>query len=144
MFKRFIGFVVLMNVIGVLLALLVLAAGCGPGPAQPTEVPTPTPTEVAVEIPDEVRATRDAALAYMVEHYGDQAPAPGLTWAEEYITPEGLLGWSTYEFTAEEWVVTVGHAVVPPEMRRYEVVVENQTTGFWWEGRIDAEGHVTE
>ncbi len=137
MWKRF---VVPRNVLAVFLALLVLAAGCGPGLVQPTA----TPTEVAGEITEEVRATRDAALAYISEHYPEQAPAPGLAWTEEYITPEGLLGWSTYEFTAQDWVVTIGHAVVPPQMRRYEVTVENPTTGFWWEGWIDPEGHVTE
>ena len=142
--KKLKGFAVPRNVITVLLALLVLAAGCGPGPAQPTEVPTPTPTEVAVEVPDDVRAARDAALAYISENYPDQAPAPGLTWAEEYTTPEGLVGWVTYEFRAEDWVVTIGTAVVPPEMRRYEVMVENPATGFWWEGRVDAEGQVAE
>ena len=144
MLKRFEGFITPRNVIAVLVALLVLAAGCGPGPAQPTEVPTPTPTEVAVEVPADVRSARDAALAYVSERYGEQAPAPDLTWTEESTTPEGLVGWVTYEFRAGDWVVTIGTAVVPPETRRYEVVVENPTTGFWWEGRIDPERHVTE
>jgi len=97
-----------------------------------------------MEVPDDVRLARDAALAYISEHYPEQAPAPSLTWTEEYITPEGLVGWVTYEFTSEDWVVTIGTAVVPPEMRRYEVTVENPITGFWWEGRVDAERHVTE
>lgn len=141
MLKRF---VVHRNVIALLLALLVLAAGCGPGPAQPTEVPTPTPTEIAVEVPDDVRAARDAALAYVSENYPDQVPPPGLTWAEESTTPEGLVGWVTYEFRAEDWVITIGTAVVPPEMRRYEVMVDNPASGFYWEGRVDAEGRVAE
>ena len=128
----------------VLILSALIFSGCRPGPAQPTEVPTATPTEVAVEAPEEVRAARDAALAYVIERYGEQAPALGLTWTGEFTTPEGLVGWVTYEFRAEGWVVTIGHAVVPPEMRRYEVVVDNPNTGFWWEGRVDAAGHVME
>ena len=128
----------------VLILSALIFSGCRPGPAQPTEVPTATPTEVAVEAPEEVRAARDAALAYVIERYGEQAPALGLTWTGEFTTPEGLVGWVTYEFRAEGWVVTIGHAVVPPEMRRYEVVVADQTTGFQWEGQVDAKGHVTE
>jgi len=46
--------------------------GCGPVTEQPTELPTATPT-AAVEGPDPVRA-RDAALAYVIGHYGEQAP----------------------------------------------------------------------
>ncbi|MFQ5856877.1 MAG: hypothetical protein ACE5LU_14785, partial [Anaerolineae bacterium] len=134
------------------LAGLPLAACVAPTPveivvtatSQPTEVPTTAPTEVAVEFPDDVRAARDAGLAYVIEHYGDQAPAPGLTWEEEPTTPEGLVGAATYEFTSGNWVVTLSHAVVPPEMRVYQVVVANQTTGFQWEGEVDAAGQVTE
>lgn len=149
MLKRF---VVHINVIVVLLALLILAAGCGPGPAQPTEaptahpteLPTPTPTEAAVEIPDEVRAARDAALAYIVELYPDDAPTPGLTWAEERTTPEGLVGSETFEYTADDWTVTISYPVVAPENVIYQIVVENPTTGFKWEGKLDAGGSLTE
>lgn len=34
-------------------------------------------------------AARDAVLSYVIEHYSEQAPAPGLTWTEERITSEG-------------------------------------------------------
>ena len=108
----------------------------------PAEIPT-APTEVAVELPDDVRAARDAALAYLSEHYGDQAPAPGLTWAAKPTTPEGLVGAASYEFTSGDWVVTLSHPVVPPEMRMYQVTVTNQATGFQWEGEVDAAGQVT-
>jgi hypothetical protein len=110
---------------------------------QPATVPTATPTEAAVEAPDPARA-RDAALAYLSEHYGEQAPPSGLTWTEERTTPEGLVGSSTFEYTAENWVVTVSFPIVAPENVVYQVVVANQTTGFQWEGEVDAAGQVTE
>lgn len=144
MLRRFKEFIVRRNVIAAFLALLVLAAGCGPGPAEPTEVPTATPTEVAAEVPDDVRAARDTALTYLREQYGDQAPAPGLTWAEERTTPEGLVGSETFQYTADDWVVTISYPVVAPENVIYQIVVENPTTGFQWQGMLDAEGYLIE
>jgi hypothetical protein len=78
---------------------------------QPTKVPTTTPPEVAEEAPDEVRAARDAALAYVSGRYGEQAPALGLTWTGERTTPEGVVGSETYQYMpedgAEDGVVTI-------------------------------------
>jgi hypothetical protein len=93
---------------------------------------------------EDIVAARDAALAYIRERYGDQAPASGLTWMEELTTPQLLPGGINYRFTAQDWAVTVDTAVVPPEMRVYQVTVDNPTTGFYWEGRVDAEKRVTE
>jgi len=95
--------------------------------------------------PEEVRATRDAAMAYVIEHYGEQASAPGPTWREMDLTREGQ-GWTgsvKCDFTSEGWAVTVYCPVLPPEMRVCMVVV-NQTAGFQWQGEVDAAGQVTE
>lgn len=97
-----------------------------------------------MEIPAEVRATREAALAYINEHYPKDAPPPDLAWEGERTTPEGLLGSETYEYTADEWVVTISYPVVAPEYLVYQIVVENPTSGFKWEGELDAEGNLTE
>jgi len=112
--------------------------------AQPTKVPTVTPAEVAEEPPDEVRAARDVALAFVSGRYSEQAPALGLTWTEEDITPEGLVGSVTYQYTAGDWVVTITYPIVPPEQVVYQIVVANQTTGFQWEGEVNAVLQVTE
>lgn len=112
--------------------------------AQPTEVPTTTPTEVAEEAPDEVRAARDVALAYVSGRYGEQAPVLGLTWMEELITPEGLVGSGTFQYTAEDWVVTISYPIVAPEAVVYQIVVANPTTRFQWEGKVNAVLQVTE
>jgi hypothetical protein len=143
-------------VLGLVLVLSTLiASGCTPSTAQPTavptiaptepptEVPAATPTEAAVEVPDPARA-RDAALATVSQNYSEQAPAPNLAWAEETITPEGLVGSSTFQYTADDWGVTVSFPVVAPQATIYNVVVANQATGFRWEGEVDATGEVTE
>jgi len=149
------------SILGLVLILSVLIfSGCGQATAEPTEVstatptevateqptkvPTATPTEAAVEAPDEVRAARDVALAYVSGRYSEQAPALGLTWTEEFITPEGLVGSGTFQYTAEDWVVTITYPLVAPEAVVYQVVVANQTTGFQWEGGVNAVLQVTE
>jgi len=93
---------------------------------------------------ERVLAARDAALVYLSQRYGELAPPLGLAWAEEYTTPEGLVGSATFEFTFEDWVVTISHAILPPERTVYQVVVTNQATGFQWEGKVDATGQVME
>ncbi|MCJ7666878.1 MAG: hypothetical protein MUP04_01095 [Anaerolineae bacterium] len=86
----------------------------------------------------------DAALAHINKHYPDDSPAPDLAWMGGRTTPEGLLGSETYKYTAEEWVVTISYPVVALENVVYQIVMENPTTGFKWEGELDAEGNLTE
>ena len=123
-----------------------LVAGCVPPTptAQPVESPTATPTEAVIEAPEGVRAARDAVLAYVGEHYGEQAPASHLAWTEERTTAEGLVGGETFQYTATDWVVTISYPVVAPENVIYHIVVTNPTTGFRLEGEMDAERRLTE
>jgi hypothetical protein len=133
-----------LSILGLVLILggLILN-GCGPVTEQPTELPTATPTAAAVEGPDPVRA-RDAALAYVIGHYGEQAPWRNLIWLGEEISPERLVGHAAYQYGAADWVITISCPTAAPEAVVYSVVVANQTTGFQWEGEVDAAGQVTE
>jgi hypothetical protein len=130
-----------------------IVSGCVPA----TEVPTTSPaetateqptrvtlTEVIEETPNEVRAARDVALAYVSGRYGEQAPALGLAWTEEFVTPEGMVGSGTYQYNAGDWMITISYPVVAPEAVIYQVAVANPSTGFQWEGEVDAAGQVTE
>jgi putative hemolysin len=118
----------------VLMVGALFLSGCGLIPAEPTEVPADALNPAAA---------RDAALAYAREQYGAQAPAPGLTWEEEFTTPEGTVGSGTYQYTAGDWVVTVFYPIVAPENVVYHVVIVNEITGFLWEGEVDAVMQVT-
>ena len=93
---------------------------------------------------DHVRTIRDTALAHISERYGEQAPAPDLTWAEARSTPEVWGGAGDYRYTAEDWVVQVYYPMMPPETVVCLVTVGNRATGFHWEGQVDAVGGVTE
>lgn len=116
-------------------ALILSLVSCAGPP--PTETPAPPETSA------EVLAARDAALTYVREHL-DEAPAESLSWVQERLTLEGLVGTETYQYTAGDWVVTISYPFVAPEMVMYKVMVTNQTIGFQWEGRVDAQGRVTE
>lgn len=135
-----------------LLALIgTLAAGCGPaatplpantpGPAASDELPAPTPADLAVQgAPDAL----EAALAFLQGQTAGQAPAAGLHWAEENITPEELLGYSTFRYTAGDWVAKVGFPIVLPANTVYDVELSNPATRFQWQGKVDAAGKVQE
>lgn len=91
-----------------------------------------------------VSMAREAALDYIFDQYGEGVfPAPGSNWTVERTSGE-VLGWVEYRFTAGDVAVTVGHAVVPPEQMVYEVTVAETTTGFEWQGEVDAQGQVSE
>ncbi|NIQ81384.1 MAG: hypothetical protein GTN93_25470, partial [Anaerolineae bacterium] len=65
-------------------------------------------------------------------------------WSEENITPEGLLGSSTFQYTADGWTITVSFPIVAPQATVFSVVAINDAIGFQWQGEIDATGRVTE
>jgi len=151
-----------LSTLGLMLILSALVlSSCGPATAQPTKVPPPALTKLPVVVPltlvpaitptvaveaSDVQAARDAALTYIVEHYGEQAPVLGLTWTEEF-TPERPFQLANYQYTAhtergaEGWLVSISYRTRPV---LYQVVVTNQATGFRWEGTVDASGQVTE
>jgi hypothetical protein len=103
----------------------------------------PEDVEKTVAVPDRATA-RDAALAYVAANYGDQVAVPDTNWLETDITKEGLVGGSTFRYTAVDWVVTVSFPVVVPDATIYQVVVVDEVTRFRWEGQVDAAGQVTE
>ncbi len=123
--------------IALILSALILGA-CSSTQAQSAE------DQVVVEVPQEVGAARDAALAYLAENYGGEAPAAGLAWAAKHTKPEGLVGGESYTYTAGDWVIAISYPVVAPENVIYTIQVSNQATGFRWEGQVDAQGQVTE
>ena len=111
---------------------------CSPG-GQATGGEGPT-----VQVPDPARA-RDVALDYVLDRYSEVVfPPSGANWTEENVTAEGLVGASTFKYTAADLVVTVSFPIVAPDLTIYTVVVTNQASGFQWEGEVNAAGQVTE
>jgi hypothetical protein len=114
---------------------------------QPRQTPTQEASEPAVdevETPEVVLTARDAALTYLIEIYPEQAPNPGLEWAVIMTTPDDLVGSSSYQFTADGWMISISYPVVAPEDTIYQVIITDSGSGFLWEGTVDASGQVKE
>ena len=143
----------------VLILAIAMVGGCGPKAPAPTAMPiavptekpaappaaepTAVPTEVTPQVPDPI-AARDAALAYVVQNYDQQVPGTSASWMEDDLTEEGLVGASTFQYTAEGWTVTVSFPIVAPSATIYKIMASDEATGFQWEGEIDVTGAVTE
>ena len=94
------------------------AAGCAPLDTSATSAIATTPVEQTVEVvatvavevtPEgtvdmEFAMALDAALAYVVAHYGEQAPPRSLAWTTELDTLAGLVGSMAYRYVAGDWV----------------------------------------
>lgn len=131
-----------------LLLSTIIMSGCnfssrGATEIPPIEAPTAVPTEGAVHIPSPMFG-RDAVLAYLMKQYPEVAPPDGLSWVEELVTPEGLVGSSTFQYTANRLMITVAFPIVAPEATIYQVEVINYETGFHWQGEVNASGEITE
>ena len=140
-------------IVGLMLAVSTLiVGGCAPPAAESAAAPvgaavevtgTSRPTEAPIEVPNPARA-RDAALAYVAANYSDRAPAPDLAWTEEAIASDGEVGDPTFQYTAAGWTVTVSFPLVAIQKTICTVVMEDQATGFHWEGEVDVAEQVTE
>jgi hypothetical protein len=117
------------------MALALTMVGCGSTPSEASAD--------AAEAPEAVQEARDAAVTFVREHF-DEAPVEPLSWVEENLTAEGLVGGEQWQYTAGDWVVKVSYAIVAPEWTVYQVAVSNASTGFEWEGRVDGSGRASE
>ncbi|MFH2110458.1 MAG: hypothetical protein ABIJ47_04260 [Candidatus Bathyarchaeota archaeon] len=87
---------------------------------------------------------RDLALRYILENFPQLAEmAVPEEWEFTDLTPEGLLGASTYRYTGLDWSVTVRFMVVLEP--GYTVSVEySDDPEFTWGGEVDQSSMVTE
>ncbi len=92
---------------------------------------------------EQVLAACDAACDYVTDRFPELLSGD-LEWTGRRATPGGLVGSETYEYTAEDWELTVSYPVVAPDAVMYHVALENEATGFVWEGEMDPERHLTE
>ena len=96
------------------------------------------------EAPESVLVARDSAMRYVSDKYDEEGLGSGLVWQEEWAIGEGIVGGGGYRYASGDWVVTISYPVVAPESAIYEVLMVNERTGFQWEGKVDAQGAVTE
>ena len=83
---------------------------------------------------------RDAAAAYISAEYGWEQSTE---WVEQSMTPIENAG-VRHTFTSGPWVVTVDYYAAAPIVPGYHVVADHMSLVARWEGRISAEGEITE
>ena len=98
------------------------------------------PAPTGILSPEEAR---DLAVEYILANYpemeGFKAPA---VWETEDLTPEGLLGHSTLQYTSGDWTVKVGYPVVWKPTYEVEITI-NGEPGFTWTGTVAQDGTVS-
>ena len=91
------------------------------------------PPEMAVQI----------VVDYLKENY-PEARELEITdeWSIANLTPEGILGASTIEYSGDGWIIRVSYPVVWKPTYNFEV--EHSESEFLWTGTVDQSGIVTE
>jgi hypothetical protein len=87
---------------------------------------------------------KDLAVQHVKTEYHEfeDTPIPQ-DWTVSNLTPEGLVGTTTLEFSGAGWTVRIHYAVVLEPV--YDILVEyDNDAGFTWEGQIDSEGNLLE
>ncbi len=87
---------------------------------------------------------RDVAFSHLREYEAQNVPGADIEWQEADVTPPGLVGSTTKEFTSDGWTVEVYSPVVAPQYTRYEVTIISVTSGWHWQGTVKPDGTVTE
>ena len=120
-----------------------LLSGCVWPLTTTTQNPDADSSIASIVIAD-AQAARDAGMLYIRDHYGLYVPPAGSAWIEQNITPEGVVGTSAFQFNIDHWVVNIIYPMVNPAELIFSISVHNPTTGFTWEGQVDAFGIVIE
>ena len=82
------------------------------------------------------------AVQYLREQYTEASNLEiGPEWSVANLTPEGIVGFVTIEYSGDGWIITVSYPVVWKPT--YSIDVEN-SSGFIWSGTVNQDGVVTE
>lgn len=84
---------------------------------------------------------RDLVVAYLLEKFSLEAPG---SWLLQDQTPQNLVGSSNFLYTSDAWVAHVSAPVVAPQHLAYSIEIDHVVSGLRWEGKVDAEGTITE
>jgi hypothetical protein len=134
-------------IIALVLMVGLILNGCATIPGIITGGPAATPDTGTVEpdsgLPPVVGpdAAREAVLGFIRQNYGDSAPAGDLIWLGDEVSTDGLVGSSAFQYIAHNWEMDIQFPVVAPDATIYTVKLEG-SSGFSWEGLVDAYGKV--
>lgn len=150
------------SAIALLLVAILILSGCGtlevdvepvagvtatataPSVEQPAAAPTASDEPAEEEVPQMVWDALMATSDYLAATYGQSFPAVDSGWTIENITPEGLVGNTTFRLSNGDYLITVSYPIVAPDATIFHVVAEETAAGFRWEGSVDAQGQITD
>ena len=94
----------------------------------------------------DILSPEEAALIvveYLKENYSEASELEITDeWSVANLTPEGLVGSTTLEYSGDGWTIRVSYPVVWKPTYTFEV--ENPESEFTWSGTVDQSGEVTE
>ncbi len=99
------------------------------------------------EVDDEIQIlgfaeARDYLAQYFLSEYGIEQTDP---WMEQDLTPEDLVGSSTFRFVSGPLTIKISAPVVAPENLVYTIEEASYiVNGFYWEGTVTYFGEITE
>ncbi len=101
--------------------------------------------ETTNQIPIEVMTpdiAKDAVVIYVIENVDEFKGLAGPSeWTESNLTPEGLLGFSTYQYVSGRWTVNVSGPVVLEPTYIVEIKYIGEET-LEWSGAIEPNGAI--
>jgi hypothetical protein len=99
-----------------------------------------TPTQTEILSPEQAR---DLAVEYVLANYPElEGVEEPTVWAMEDLTPEGLLGYSTFQYASGSWAVEVGFPVVWKPTYQVELTLDVEPV-FTWTGTVAQDGTVS-
>jgi hypothetical protein len=85
---------------------------------------------------------RDFIAAYFLNQYGIEQTDP---WMEQDLTPEGLVGSSTFRYVSGPMTIKISAPIVAPSATVYTIEEASYiANGFYWEGKLSYDGTITE
>jgi len=101
--------------------------------------------EITTQIPIEVMTpdiAKDAAVLFVMENVAEfQGLDEPKEWTENYLTPEGLLGFTSYQYISGSWEVNVSGPVVLEPTFSIEIKYSGEETSEW-SGSIEPNGAI--
>jgi len=99
-----------------------------------------TPAQMEILSPEQAR---DLAVEYVLANYPElEGVEEPTVWAMEDLTPEGLLGYSTFQYASGSWTVEVGFPVVWKPTYQVELTLDGEPV-FTWTGTVAQDGTVS-
>ena len=92
--------------------------------------------------PQDVLTVRDSVIDYIQQTHDQPVPAQVADWDEYYLPNLNSSGVTMYEYSAQNWVITIAYPVLQLGDGKFLIVITNAQDGFEWVGNVDTQGNI--